>query len=68
MIAHDLALHPKEERDPRGRLRWDGSDAQRLLAVDMEDGKHLRMKPRALWLTKPAIYGLFELTVCSESI
>ena len=28
----------------------------------MEAGKHLRMKPKALWETRPSIYGLFKLT------
>jgi len=33
-LEHDLALHPEAERDPRGCLRWGGSEAQRLLAID----------------------------------
>ena len=32
---------------------WDGSEAQRLLKLDMEKNRHKNVKPELLWITRP---------------
>jgi hypothetical protein len=42
-LAHDLPLRPE-----RKTLRWGGSNAQKLLQEDIENGLHMDKKPREL--------------------
>jgi hypothetical protein len=53
-LAHDrqAACYPKPTHDHRGKLRWEGGEAERLLRIDMENGKHKRMKPELLHITR----------------
>lgn len=46
-------LHPKPTLNHRGETQWEGSDAQRLLKEDIENGAHLEMKPIDLWQSRP---------------
>ena len=39
---------------------WDGSEAQQLLKLDIEMGRHKRLKPELLWVTRPQ-YQEFKL-------
>jgi hypothetical protein len=48
-LLHDRKLHPIPERNHRGELRWEGSEVQRLLRLDMDSGKHKTMKPSVSW-------------------
>ena len=48
-------LHPIDYSN-----RWDGSDAQRLLAEDINDEFHLHFTPKELWLSREE-YQKFEL-------
>jgi hypothetical protein len=48
-LEHDRNLFPKSEFNQRGQPRWEGSDAERLLKLDMDQGHHLLQKPRELW-------------------
>jgi hypothetical protein len=41
-ITHDRKIYPKEEKNQTGKVRWDGSEAQRLLPLDMDAGKSTR--------------------------
>ena len=34
-FLHDRKLHPKPARNHRGELRWEGSEAERLLRLDI---------------------------------
>jgi hypothetical protein len=45
----DETIHPKKLKNHRGELRWEGSMAQQLLRLDMDDGKHQIMKPENLY-------------------
>ena len=46
--------------NPNNKPRWHGSDAERLLKEDVANGKHLKMKPRFLYDSKPE-YKVFSL-------
>lgn len=50
-LAHDLALGLRVNSKPYPR--WDGSEAEALLKNDLDNGKHLHMKPRDLQLSRP---------------
>ena len=39
-FTHDRLLYPEAPHNYRGEPRWDGSDAERLLKQDIDDGKH----------------------------
>lgn len=56
-FLHDLAIYPLA-RDCQGY--WDGSDAQELLRLDIENKRHEQMKPELLWITRPQ-YQQFPL-------
>lgn len=43
------ANHPAPTLNHRDEPQWNGSDAQRLLAIDMENKKHFDLKPEHLW-------------------
>jgi len=51
-LLHDRKLHPIPERNHRGELRWEGSEVQRLLRLDMDSGKHKTMKPSELYQSR----------------
>jgi hypothetical protein len=53
-LAHDETIHPKKLTNHRGELRWEGSVAQQLLRLDMNDGKHKSMKPSELYSSRLA--------------
>jgi hypothetical protein len=58
----DLRNHVPQTHDHRGIPRWEGSEAQRLLAIDVEAGTDRSMTPLELWRTKPA-YQAFDKDV-----
>jgi len=66
-LLEDLAKQPRPEKNIRGELRWDGSEAQELLKLDMEHGLHLQMKPSKLRDTRAA-YKLFGIRVFQQHI
>jgi hypothetical protein len=62
-LLHDRQLHPKKMLNYRGEPRWDdGSEAKRLLRLDMDEGKHKTMRPQDLRLTRPE-YMAYSRTV-----
>ena len=46
--------YPQQSHGPTGTILWEGSEAARLLEIDMAAGKHLvpNFKPGDLWETK----------------
>jgi len=52
-LAHDRQIHPKKTHNYRGEPRWEGSEAERLLREDMDEGKHETMKPMKLYQSRP---------------
>ena len=55
-LAHDRGpkCRPKKTHNFRGKPRWEGGEAERLLKLDITANKHKRMKPELLRLTKAA--------------
>ena len=49
-VANDRRAHPKNNDGNalRSYPHWDGSEAQRLLKLDVDDGTHERLLPREL--------------------
>lgn len=66
--GHDLAIvneYRKSLSNPKPR--WRGSSAERLLKQDIDEGKHLSMKPRFLHQTRSE-YRIFDLMVFRKHI
>ena len=51
-LAEARAMFPKQTHGPTGVILWDGSEADKCLREDMENGKHLQMKPSELHATR----------------
>ena len=61
-LAHDRGIYPKKATNHRGEPRWDGSQAQALLKIDVHEGKNRTMAPNALRDSR-AEYQEFPLDV-----
>jgi len=48
-LAHDRRIYPKAATNYRGEPRWEGSEAERLLRHDMDEGQHEMMTPMMFW-------------------
>jgi hypothetical protein len=59
-LMRDQQLRPQATHNSNGVLRWEGSDAERLLKDDMSNGVHTQMAPQAMYNTR-AEYQLFTL-------
>ena len=66
-IEEDRIKHPPKEKNIRGELRWDGSEAQALLKLDMDQGRHLQMRPKEFRETREA-YGMFKLRIFQKHV
>lgn len=66
-VKNDRLIHPRKEKNVRGQHRWDGSDAQELLKIDIAAGKHKDMDPEDLWKERAA-YLRFDLHVFRKHI
>jgi hypothetical protein len=66
-LARDLERHPRPPLDHNGAPFWDGSDAQRLLRLDVDAGKHTSMTKTELRGSRPE-YGLFTPKVFRKHI
>jgi hypothetical protein len=51
-LAHDRQIHPDATHNHRGEPRWEGSEAERLLRLDMDEDKHKSMKPKNVFLSR----------------
>lgn len=61
--------HPVLARFSRhGYIQWQGSDAQRLLLKDIEDGKHKTQSRKDLYGSKPEYYNEFPLDVFRDKL
>ena len=61
VMEQDGLLYPKRTHNDRGVPRWDGSDAQRLLKQDFNEGNHL-VEPKVLHQSREE-YKKFPLQV-----
>ena len=57
-LENDRKKHPETKYNAKGEPVWKGSEADYWLRVDMEEGKHLSMKPRQLRELRPC-YQVF---------
>jgi hypothetical protein len=48
-VAHDRKIYSEEDSKQTGKARWEGSEAERLLRLDMDAGKHEVMAPHLLY-------------------
>jgi hypothetical protein len=48
-LAHDRLLYPEKEVNSHGEPRWDKSEAQRLLVIDIDEEKHEYMSPMEMY-------------------
>ena len=60
-LAHDRLHFPAPTHNHRGEPRWQGSEAERLLKLDVGEKKHLTMEPRELHATRPEYYENYML-------
>jgi len=67
-LLHDLSIHPRKEHNHRGEPRWDGSEAQRLLRLDMDAKKHKTMTPSMLYNTRKEYTENYPLEVFRKHI
>ena len=66
-LAHDRCLFPRQMENGRGEQVFDLSAAKLLLRADVEDGKHLRMTPMQLQMTREE-YSHFRARVFKHRI
>lgn len=59
--------HPPPTRNHRDEPQWNGSEAQRLLKMDMDNKKHFDLKPEYLWESRPE-YGEFYLSTFRDHL
>jgi hypothetical protein len=62
-LANDRRIHPKKALNHRGEPRWEGSEAERLLRLDMDEEKHRTLKPRELYMTRQQYHDNYPLKV-----
>lgn len=48
-LSNDRKIHPRPQVNERGTPLWIGSDAEVLLGIDIDDGKHKEMEPKQLY-------------------
>lgn len=61
-LEHDMRIVSNRARNEHGTIRWEGTEAERLLRKDVEDGKDNTMPAQALWKSQDA-YQIFTLDV-----
>ena len=59
--------NPAPEINSKGEPQWNGSDAQRLLEIDIDNKKHKELKPEELWESR-AEYQEFLLSTFRDHI
>jgi hypothetical protein len=66
-LAHDRRIYPKKTYNHRGEPRWEGSEAERLLKLDIDKGKNKSLKPIDLHQSRNE-YKMYPLTVFRKHI
>lgn len=66
-LAHDRAIFPKKSHDIRGVPRWEGSQAEAFLRLDVKQGMNKALKPKDLYMMRSE-YQQFPLTVFRKHI
>jgi len=64
MLQHDRQQHPVPTTDRRtGEPRWDGSEAQRLLKIDVKNKVHETMSRTAFYNSRPEYQEFSKATI-----
>lgn len=66
-LEHDRRLFPALATNHIGEPRWEGSEAQRLLRIDVKGDKHLTMKPAEFYDSRE-VYKSFSHEVIRSHI
>jgi hypothetical protein len=66
-VAHDWEVHPIQKNVLGVYPRWDGSEAQRLLKIDVQNGKNNAMAPCKLRMTREE-YNSYPVDVFRKHI
>ena len=66
-VTHDLEIHPIRKNALGVYPHWDGSEAQRLLKIDVKNGKNNTMAPCKLRMTREE-YNSYPLDVFRKHI
>ncbi len=67
-LARDRQIYPKAAYNHRGEPRWEASEAERLLRLDMDVGKHTTMTPFDLYCSRSEYSDNYPLTVFRKHI
>jgi hypothetical protein len=67
-LARDRQIYPKATHNHRDEPRWEGSEAARLLGLDMDEDKHKSMKPMELYNSREEYYDNYKLLVFRKHI
>ena len=67
-LADFRRLFPAKEYDHRGLPRWEGSEAERLLKLDMESEDKRKMKPMDLYNSRPDYHTFYPLDIFRKHI
>jgi hypothetical protein len=66
--ACDREIYPKTTHNNRGEPRWEGSEAERLLRMDMDHDAHKNVTPKELYRSRQEFYNNYPLTVFRKHI
>lgn len=66
-LQKDRQIVQRDTITQRGYPFWPESDARKLLERDLKEGRHLRMTPKILHMTRPE-YRIFPLSVFRDHI
>ena len=62
-IVKDRLVYPVKTTTSKGKPRWRGSYAERVLKMDIANNLHVGKKPKQLYNSRPTVYGAFDLKV-----
>jgi hypothetical protein len=51
-LSRDRLVYPKKARNAIGALRWEGSQAEKSLKLDVSNRRHVELLPSQLWETR----------------
>jgi hypothetical protein len=51
-LSRDRLIYPKNARNVNGALRWEGSQAEKSLKLDVSNSRHVELLPSQLWETR----------------
>ena len=67
-LAHDRQIYPKTANNHRGEPRWEGSETEQLLRLDIDASRHKAMSPQQLYQSRKEYYDNYSLSVFRQHI